>query len=140
MTTNIVRDIDPELVKWKERRPLLVKGARQVGKTYSIIEFAKAEFENYVDVNFEERPEFSMCFQSLDAKETMEKISVLSGSEITAGKTGTLKSTRLFLKEHRRCPLGIRFSMQKLSFHDRILSIPLYMVKHWERIVKSLDH
>jgi hypothetical protein len=28
--------------------------------------------------------------------------------------------------------------MQKLSFYDRILSIPLYMVKHWERIVKSV--
>ena len=35
-------------------------------------------------------------------------------------------------------PLGIRFSMQKLSFYDRILSIPLYMVRHWERIVKSI--
>jgi len=90
MTTNIIRDIDPELVKWKEsrsRHPLLVRGARQVGKTYFIIEFAKAAFENHVAVNFEERPEFSMCFQSFDVKEIMEKISVLSGSEITAGKT-----------------------------------------------------
>jgi hypothetical protein len=58
-------------------------------------------------------------------------------AEVKSGKTGTLKSVRLFLKEHPSCPLGIRFSMQKLSFHDRILSIPLYMVKHWERIVKS---
>ncbi len=90
MTIHIIRDIDPELVKWKEsrsRRPLLVRGARQVGKTYSIIEFAKVEFENHVAVNFEERPEFSMCFESLDVKEIMEKISVLSGSKITAGKT-----------------------------------------------------
>ena len=90
MTMNIIRDIDPELVKWKEsrsRRSLLVRGARQVGKTYSISEFAKVAFENHVAVNFEERPEFSMCFQSLDVKEIMEKISVLSGSEITAGKT-----------------------------------------------------
>ena len=60
MTPNIIRDIDPELVKWKEsrsRRPLLVRGARQVGKMYSIIEFAKVAFENHVAVNFEERPE-----------------------------------------------------------------------------------
>ena len=104
MTMNIIRDIDPELVKWKEsrsRRPLLVRGARQVGKTYSIIEFAKVAFENHVAVNFEERPEFSMCFQSLDVKEIMEKISVLSGSEITAGKT------LLFLDEIQECPQAI---------------------------------
>jgi predicted AAA+ superfamily ATPase len=90
MTMNISRDIDQELFKWKEsrsRRPLLVRGARQVGKTYSISEFAKAEFENHVTVNFEERPEFSMCFESLDTKEIVEKISVLSESEITTGKT-----------------------------------------------------
>ena len=109
-----------------------------MGKTYSIIEFAKVAFENHVAVNFEERPEFSMCFQSFDVKEIMEKISVLSGSEITAGKTGTLKSMRLFLKEHPSSPLGIRFSIQALSFCDRILSIPLYMVNHWEHIVKSI--
>ena len=104
MTTNIIRDIDPELVKWKEsrsRRPLLVRGARQVGKTYSIIEFAKVAFENHVAVNFEERPEFSMCFQSLDVKEIMEKISVLSGFKITAGKT------LLFLDEIQECPQAI---------------------------------
>ena len=55
MTINISRDIDQELFKWKEsrsRRPLLVRGARQVGKTYSIIEFAKVAFENHVAREF----------------------------------------------------------------------------------------
>jgi hypothetical protein len=86
MTMNIIRDIDPELIEWKEsrsRRPLLVRGARQVGKTYSIIEFAKVAFENHVAVNFEERPEFSMCIQSLDVKEIMGKISILSWGRTT---------------------------------------------------------
>ncbi|MBW2634939.1 MAG: AAA family ATPase, partial [Deltaproteobacteria bacterium] len=104
MTVHIIRDIDPELVKWKEsrsRRPLLVRGARQVGKTHSIIEFARAAFENHVTVNFEEQPEFSMCFQSLNVKEIIEKISILSGSEITTGKT------LLFLDEIQECPQSI---------------------------------
>ena len=61
------------------------------------------------------------------------------GMTYKSGKTGTLKSMHLFLKEHPSCPLGIRFSMQKLSLYNRILSIPLYLVKHWERIVKSVD-
>ena len=111
---NILRDIDQELIKWKKsrsRRPLVVRGARQVGKTYSITEFAKAEFENHVTVNFEERPEFSMCFESLDTKEIVEKISVLSESEITAGKT------LLFFDEIQECPqaiLALRYFYEKV--------------------------
>jgi hypothetical protein len=84
-------------------------------------------------------------FWARDAKSSNAEVDYLvtSGTkvypvEVKSGKTGTLKSMRLFLKEHPACPLGIRFSMQKLSFYDRILSIPLYMVKHWERIVKSI--
>jgi predicted AAA+ superfamily ATPase len=111
---NILRDIDQELIKWKKsrsRRPLLVRGARQVGKTYSITEFAKAEFENHVTVNFEERPEFSMCFESLDTKEIVEKISVLSESEISARKT------LLFFDEIQECPkaiLALRYFYEKV--------------------------
>jgi len=91
---------------------------------------------------YEER---NIYFWARDAKSSNAEVDYLvtSGStvypvEVKSGKTGTLKSMRLFLKEHPSCPLGIRFSMQKLSFYDRILSIPLYMVKHWERIVKSV--
>ncbi len=89
--------------------------------------------------------ERSIYFWARDAKSSNAEVDYLvtSGStvypvEVKSGKTGTLKSMRLFLKEHPSCPLGIRFSMQKLSFYDRILSIPLYMVKHWKRIVKSI--
>ncbi len=91
---------------------------------------------------YEER---NIYFWARDAKSSNAEVDYLVTSESTvypvevkAGKTGTLKSMHLFLKEHPSCPLGIRFSMQKLSFYDRILSIPLYMVKHWERIVKSI--
>ncbi len=58
--------IDPELVKWKEshsRRPLLVRGARQVGKTYSIIEFAKAAFRNTLS-----ELEFEYLYKDLQVK------------------------------------------------------------------------
>lgn len=92
---------------------------------------------------YEER---NIYFWARDAKSSNAEVDYLvtSGAtvypvEVKSGKTGTLKSMRLFLKEHPSCPLGIRFSMQKLSFVDRILSIPLYMVRHWERIVKSVD-
>ena len=108
---------------------------------YSKIAFNILVFTAAIDW-YEER---NIYFWARDAKSSNAKVDYLvtSGSavypvEVKSGKTGTLKSMRLFLKEHPSCPLGIRFSMQKLSFYDRILSIPLYMVKHWERIVKSV--
>jgi len=100
----IKRQIDSDLVQWKNselRRPLLVRGARQVGKTFSIIQFAKTQFENHVVVNFEERPEFAKCFGSFDIKEIIEKISILTKEPITPGKT------LLFFDEIQECPEAI---------------------------------
>ena len=99
MTIKIKRYIDLELGKWKEsrsQRPLLVRGARQVGKTFSIIEFANARFKNHVIVNFEELPQFAGCFESLDVKEILDKISMLSGSEINPGDK--------LMRKKCRCP------------------------------------
>ena len=55
------RKFDTFLHAWKareDRLPLIVKGARQVGKTEAIRHFAEAEYKNYVEINFVERPEF----------------------------------------------------------------------------------
>ena len=51
------RKIEKQLIEWKEKEEkncLLVKGARQVGKTFSIEKFAKENYENYVYINFDE--------------------------------------------------------------------------------------
>ncbi len=40
-----------------DRRPLLVRGARQVGKTYVIREFLKSKFSTVIEISFEDRPE-----------------------------------------------------------------------------------
>ena len=61
------RAIDQILKQWKDslvRQPLIVRGARQVGKTYSVTEFGRTAFENTVFVNFEEQPELSRCFSA----------------------------------------------------------------------------
>lgn len=55
------RKIDAFLRGWKaaeERQPLIVRGARQVGKTASILEFARQNYENVVYVNFVEQPAY----------------------------------------------------------------------------------
>jgi predicted AAA+ superfamily ATPase len=51
------RDIYQQLIEWKQselRKPLILRGARQVGKTYILLEFAKKEYENYIYLNFED--------------------------------------------------------------------------------------
>ena len=57
--------------------------------------------------------------------------------EVKAGKTGSLKSMRLFLNEHPNSNFGIRFSLQEFSFHDQILSIHLFMVSQLKRLCES---
>ena len=59
------REITEELIKWKDkarRKPLLMLGVRQCGKTYVIKEFAKDYFKNYVYLNFEESENLSAIF------------------------------------------------------------------------------
>lgn len=108
------RNIDNELFKWKGsrfRRPLLVRGARQVGKTFSIQQFGKRYFSNLVTVNFEEQPEFIACFDTMNIREVLEKISILASSEIIPGET------LLFLDEIQECPpaiLSLRYFFEKL--------------------------
>lgn len=52
------REATNYLIKWKEsprRKPLIIEGARQVGKTWLVKEFAKSHFRNLVYINFEEQ-------------------------------------------------------------------------------------
>lgn len=57
------RKIDSYLTSWKantDRKPLIVKGPRQVGKTESIKRFAKANYESFIEINFVEEPKYKM--------------------------------------------------------------------------------
>ena len=59
------RKIYDELLEWKEngmQKPLMVIGARQIGKTYIIKEFCKEEFKNYIYINLFEQTEIIKIF------------------------------------------------------------------------------
>lgn len=90
MKTYLKRRIDKELVAWKDdisRKPLLLRGARQVGKSSSVREFAR-DFEYYVEVNFEQNKDLSKLFENnLDPKEICSKLSVIYNTPIIPGKT-----------------------------------------------------
>ena len=98
------RDIEKELFKWKDKQdrlPLLIRGARQVGKSYIVEEFGKKAYENAVVVNFEFQPELKQCFVTLNPVEIINKLQMLMGVTIEAGKT------LLFLDEIQECPNAI---------------------------------
>jgi len=114
------RDLERDLFNWKERKdrlPLLLRGARQVGKSYIVEEFGKKAFKNIVIVNFEFRPEFKQCFVTLDPVEIINKLQLLMGEAIEAEKT------LLFLDEIQECPnaiMALRYFKEK---HDRLAVI-----------------
>lgn len=85
------RKIIDDLIKWKEsknRKPLIIHGARQVGKTYIIKQFGKENYENLIYVNFETNKEFSsQISDSIDVKYILNKLELFYGEKIIPGKT-----------------------------------------------------
>ena len=80
------RDLYNQLLKWKDkpnRKPLLLQGARQVGKTYLVNQFGKSEYSQFVSLNFEQEPGLKTLFEgSLSAETIIENIELYIGEKI----------------------------------------------------------
>lgn len=99
------RQREADLLHWKNtsnRKPLIVRGARQVGKSHLIETFGQREFQNIITINFESSPEYLACFNTLKPKEICNAISVISEKPINPNET------LLFLDEIQDCPNAIR--------------------------------
>lgn len=99
------RLIEEELVKWKVKRgrlPLIIRGARQVGKSYTIEKFGKDHFNSIITVDFEFQPQFCECFETLDPKMILNRLEIITGESVIKGKT------LLFLDEIQQCPQAIK--------------------------------
>lgn len=74
------RKIENQLLAWKnseKRKPLIIYGMRQCGKTYSVINFAKKYYDNVCYINFQTNPEYEKIFEgSLDVDDIILKIKV----------------------------------------------------------------
>ena len=77
--------------RWKEnkfRKPLIIEGARQVGKTWLMKEFGKTEYEEVVYINFDSNRIMAELFeQDLDSNRIVEGIELYSGKKIVPDKT-----------------------------------------------------
>ncbi len=99
------RDIIKDLMNWKSQThpmPLLLRGARQVGKTYIIEKFARENFDRIVTINFELQPELKPCFEDLNPTEIINRVYLITQQKIVP------QHTLLFLDEIQDCPNAIR--------------------------------
>jgi len=87
----IEREIHRKLVEWKNstnRKPLILQGPRQVGKTWSLKNFGYIEFENIAYFNFDEQPELKQFFStSKDIDRIIQNLALVHGKAILPGKT-----------------------------------------------------
>ena len=85
------RFILEDLVKWKNskyRKPLILKGVRQVGKTWILKEFGKLYYENTAYFNFDENIEYREFFEKTkDTKRILQNLMLISGEKIEPEKT-----------------------------------------------------
>ncbi|MFN2366883.1 MAG: ATP-binding protein [Desulfurivibrionaceae bacterium] len=81
----------------KNRKPLIVRGARQVGKTWLVREFAR-NFSNLVEINFDKHPEKARLFQSRDIGKILQFLQIDANTDIIPGRT------LLFLDEIQAAP------------------------------------
>lgn len=120
------RKITEKLLNWKnskENMCLLVRGARQVGKTYIINEFAKSNYKSYIYINFELEPSYKSIFDgNLDIKTLKMKLE-LSFPNIPLISNDTI----IFLDEIQACPRIVQLML-------------LHLVHYWAYIIRKLVH
>ncbi len=149
------RKIETELLKWKNKKDkmcLVVKDARQVGKTYIIDKFARNNYTNYIYMNFDEMPSYKDIFNGDLDPETIIKQITLNIPNVNLVPNETI----IFLDEIQNCPrartalkflsIDKRFddiakyalSSEKAKARECFLSIPKQLAKDYKKFQYSL--
>lgn len=113
------RKMSKKLLEWKndtEKTPLIVYGARQVGKTYTILSFGKENYKNVAYINFEDNTEISKIFeQDLEVERIIKELSVKLGITILE------EDTLIFFDEIQACERALTslkyFAESKTKYH-----------------------
>lgn len=103
--TQLKRQLLDKLIAWKsqlQRKPLLIDGARQTGKTYLLKELFGQEFQNTLHLDFLERPELAKAFTG-----SLTPNDILSNIELLTGKVFNPATDLLILDEIGDCPLAL---------------------------------
>ncbi len=96
------RKIDKYLIEWKKdehKLPLIIKGARQIGKTNAIRNFGKNNYKTYIEINFALQPQFKTIFEDGFEVDNIIKNITLKLPEIELNENNTL----IFFDEMQEC-------------------------------------
>lgn len=134
------RKIERRLLEWKKtpnKKPLIIKGCRQCGKTFSVRQFAEQHYKHVVYLNFFENPQYASVFSgSLEIDQIVLMISALLGKAATFVSQQTI----LILDEIQECPearTALKFFHLDGRF-DVIATGSLLGVKGYGREPKSI--
>ena len=137
------RKIDQVLLEWRddsERKPLIIRGARQSGKTFSVDKFGESAFESYVSINLEKSKPLHPIFDSLDPKQIIAQIEIRTGQSIVPGKTllfldeiqsypNALMALRYFKEEMRELHVISAGSLLEFALEEEEFSFPVGRVQ-----------
>lgn len=134
------RKIETSLVDWKntpDKTPLIIKGQRQCGKTFSVLDFAKKNYKNVVYLNFYKNPDYTAIFSgSLEVDNLVIAMSALLGK----GAVFEPRQTIIILDEIQECPearTALKFFKEDGRF-DVIATGSLLGVKGYGKQPKSV--
>lgn len=98
------RKIETTLLDWKNQKnhnPIIIKGCRQCGKTFSVLDFAKKQYKNVIYLNFYKNPDYVSVFSgSLEVDNLIMMMSALLGGDVVFEKGNTV----IILDEIQECP------------------------------------
>ncbi len=133
------RCFETGLVRWlqkSERKPLILRGARQVGKTWLVRQLAKSAKKELIELNFERDPLAETYFESNDPRKIIDEISLSQNRLIEADKAilfldelqaagGIVAKMRWFAEEMPRLPVVAAGSLLEFTLADHSFSMPV---------------
>jgi len=138
------RSVTEYLKNWKKRsgrKPLVIRGARQVGKTYLVRMFASDFFENIVEINFEQNPDHAVFFRSNQPKKIIQLIELQYNASIKAGISllfldeiqaapEILASLRYFYEEMPELHIIAAGSLLEFALEEPVFSMPVGRIEY----------
>jgi len=140
----IQRDLIEQLKRWKdtvERKPILLKGARQTGKTWIMEEFGKECFDYVAEFNFDKTTELASIFEKTkDIQRILKELTLFTNVPIEPGKTliifdeiqaceGALNSLKYFCEDAPQYHLIAAGSLLGVAIRKKKMSVPVGKVQ-----------
>jgi uncharacterized protein len=151
------RKAEKYLTEWKQRidrKPLVVRGARQVGKTFLIEQWGNDNFTSVISLNLEQSPHHALPFRSLTPTKIIKELELIIDADIVPGKTllfldeiqsspQVLQALRYFYEQLPELHVVAAGSLLDFTMHEYEFSVPVgrieYLYLHPLSFIEYLD-